>query len=70
MLETLTDEQYEAVKKAICPYCAIGMPNTRACGKTFYHAIPDDPEKRQFDCLANKFREKRCDVLAGEITNG
>jgi hypothetical protein len=58
MIVTLTNEQYEAVKKTICPYCAIGMTDTLEFGVGFYHTIPDDPKNLRFDCLADSFRRK------------
>lgn len=63
MLETLTTEQYEAVKKAICPYCAVGMTNTLHSEVGFYHTIPGYPKNLRFDCLADSFRKKRADAV-------
>lgn len=63
MLDTLTDQQYEAVKKAICPYCDGGLRDLLAVGNCFLHFIPDDPKDQRWICLAERFRRKRYEAI-------
>jgi hypothetical protein len=57
MINTLTYEQYEAVKKAICPGCAHDLSDIRDCTReTWYHVLSGTNFK--MDCRANEFRGK------------
>jgi hypothetical protein len=53
----MTKEEYEAVKAAICPYCAAKLPDTLHGLKNdaqWVHAIART--EYRFDCLASRFR--------------
>lgn len=52
----MTKDEYEAVKAAICPYCAAKLPTTLICSDrpVWVHGIPNTSHK--YDCIATSFR--------------
>lgn len=59
----LSDDDYEEIKKVLCPYCVANLPDYLSCmmgGKgKFIHTIPGTNSR--FDCEAQKFRNGRYD---------
>ncbi len=54
-LMTLTKTQYATILKLLCPYCAVGLPDTFNCNTLMnYHSIPLTDFRA--DCEANKIR--------------
>ena len=53
---TLTQEQYDAIVKLICPYCSYGIPDIRVEGRWEHRAQNIGIDYHV--CLATNFRGK------------